>query len=68
MLGVRDNGTEISMALKAEPLSAAATLRWYAEAIDKIYGEIAPTGPQTLALVHREPLGVIGAMVPCSRR
>ena len=33
VLGVRENGTEIGMALKAEPLSAAATLRYYAEAI-----------------------------------
>jgi gamma-glutamyl-gamma-aminobutyraldehyde dehydrogenase len=64
VLGSRDNGTEIGMALKAEPMSAATTLRWYAEAIDKIYGEIAPTAPETLALVHREPLGVIGAIVP----
>ena len=64
VLGVRDNGTEIGMAFKAEPTSAAATVRWYAEATDKIYGEIAPTGPDTLALVHREPLGVIGAIVP----
>ncbi len=44
MLGVRDNGTEIGMAYKAEPLSAAGTIRYYAEAIDKVYGEIAPTG------------------------
>src|SRR5689334_18732544 len=41
VLGVRDNGTEIGMAYKAEPLSAAATLRYYAEAIDKVFGEIA---------------------------
>ena len=64
VLGSRDNGTEIGMSLKAEPMGAATTIRWYAEAIDKLYGEIAPTGPDTLALVHREPLGVIGAMVP----
>ena len=64
VLGVRDNGTENGMAYKAEPLSAATTFRWYAEAIDKVYGEIAPTGPDTLALIHREPLGVIGIIVP----
>lgn len=57
VLGVRDNGTEITMALKAEPGSAAATFRWYAEAADKVPGEIAPTGPDVLALVHREPVG-----------
>ena len=64
VLGVRDNGTEIGMAYKAEPLSAAGTIRYYAEAIDKVYGEIAPTGRDVLGLVHREPLGVIGVIVP----
>ncbi|MCC5988539.1 MAG: aldehyde dehydrogenase [Pararhodobacter sp.] len=64
VLGVRDNGTEISMALKAEPGSAAGTFRYYAEAIDKVPGEIAPTAPGTLGLVHREPVGVVGAIVP----
>ncbi len=64
VLGVRDNGTEIAMALKAEPASAAATFRYYAEAIDKVYGEIAPTAPTVLGLIHREPVGVVAAIVP----
>ncbi len=64
VLGVRDNGTEISMALKAEPGSAAGTFRYYAESIDKIYGEIAPTAQNILGLIHREPVGVIGVIVP----
>jgi gamma-glutamyl-gamma-aminobutyraldehyde dehydrogenase len=64
VLGVRDNGTEINMAYKAEPLSAAASFRYYAEAIDKVYGEIAPTAPDVLGLIHREPLGVVAAIVP----
>lgn len=64
VLGVRDNGTEISMALKAEPGSAAGTFRYYAEALDKVYGEIAPTPADVLGLIHREPVGVVGAIVP----
>ncbi|WP_407147213.1 aldehyde dehydrogenase [Bradyrhizobium sp. ORS 86] len=64
VLGVRDNGTEIAMAYKAEPLSAAGSIRYYAEAIDKVYGEIAPTSGDVLGLVHREPLGVVGVIVP----
>ncbi|KNG92943.1 aldehyde dehydrogenase family protein [Pseudaestuariivita atlantica] len=64
VLGVRDNGTEIGMAFKAEPLSAAGTIRYYAEALDKVYGEIAPTAPDTLGLIHRAPVGVVGAIVP----
>jgi len=64
VLGVRDNGTEIGMAWKAEPLSAAGTIRYYAEAIDKVYGEIAPTADNVLGLIHKEPLGVVGVIVP----
>ncbi len=64
VLGVRDNGTEIGMALKAEPGSAAGTIRYYAEALDKVYGEIAPTQSDVLAMVHKEPVGVVGAIIP----
>lgn len=64
VMGVRDNGTEIGMALKAEPGSAVATLRYFAEAIDKLYGEIAPTDPGVLGLVHHEPVGVVAAIIP----
>ena len=64
VLGVRDNGTEINMALFAEPMGSASTIRYYSEAIDKIYGEIAPTSNKVLGLIHREPIGVVGAIVP----
>ncbi|MFK7858352.1 MAG: aldehyde dehydrogenase family protein [Granulosicoccus sp.] len=64
VLGVRDNGTEISMAFKAESGSAAGTFRYYAEAVDKCYGQIAPTAESVLGLVHHEPVGVVGAIVP----
>lgn len=64
VLGVRDNGTEIAMAQKAEPGSAVATIRYYAEALDKVYGEIAPTAGDVLGLIHKEPVGVVGAIIP----
>jgi 4-(gamma-glutamylamino)butanal dehydrogenase len=64
VLGVRDNGTEIAMAWKAEPGSAAGTFRYYAECVDKVNGEIAPTPEGTLGLIHKEPVGVVGAIVP----
>lgn len=64
VLGVRDNGTEIGMAFKAEALSAAATFRYYGESIDKVYGQIAPTADTVLGLVHHAPVGVVGAIVP----
>lgn len=64
VLGVRDNGTEFAMALRAEAGSAAASFRYYAEALDKVAGEVAPTAPDVLGLVHRVPVGVVGAIVP----
>jgi len=64
VLGVRDNGTEIAMAWKAEPGSAAATFRYYAECVDKVNGEIAPTPDGTLGLIHKEPVGVVAVIVP----
>lgn len=64
VLGVRDNGTEFNMALRAEPGSAAGTFRYYAEAIDKIYGEISNTSSDFIGLIQKEPVGVVAAIVP----
>ncbi len=64
VLGVRDNGTEIGMALKAEPESAAETFRYYAEAIDKVYGQVANTPDDVVGLMLREPVGVVAAIIP----
>ncbi len=59
-----DSGHPISDARNVDVPNAARTIRWYAEALDKVYDEIAPTPENALALVRREPLGVIGAVVP----
>jgi gamma-glutamyl-gamma-aminobutyraldehyde dehydrogenase len=40
------------------------TIRWYAEAIDKVFGKVSPTGPGQLGLIVREPTGVVGAVLP----
>jgi acyl-CoA reductase-like NAD-dependent aldehyde dehydrogenase len=59
-----DVGKPIRDALAVDVPSAAATFQWYAETIDKTYGEIGPTGPDALSLVTREPIGVVAAIVP----
>jgi len=64
VLGVRDNGTEIRMAIRGESGSAAATFRFYAEAIDKVHGEVANTAQNYFGMAQREPVGVVGAIVP----
>jgi gamma-glutamyl-gamma-aminobutyraldehyde dehydrogenase len=40
------------------------TFRWFAEAIDKVFDSVAPTGPEALGLIVREPIGVVGAVLP----
>jgi 4-guanidinobutyraldehyde dehydrogenase / NAD-dependent aldehyde dehydrogenase len=59
-----DMGKPVKYSLNVDVNSAANSLRWFGESIDKIYDEIAPTAKSTLALITREPLGVVGAIVP----
>lgn len=44
--------------------SSARELRYFAEAVDKVYGDVAPTTPDALGMVMREPVGVVGAITP----
>ena len=64
LLETLDMGKPISDSLKVDIPAVARCLQWYAEAIDKVYDEVAPTGPAALALITREPMGVVGAIVP----
>ncbi len=64
LLETLDMGKPIGDSLKVDVPAAARCIRWYGEAIDKIYDEVAPTGARSLALITREPVGVVGAIVP----
>ena len=64
LLECLDMGKPVMDAYKMDIPSAANNWQWFAEAIDKIYDEIAPSADGILALIAREPLGVIGAVVP----
>jgi gamma-glutamyl-gamma-aminobutyraldehyde dehydrogenase len=64
LLDSLDMGKLVADAISIDVPGAAGLFQWYAECVDKLYGEIAPTGPGDLALVSREPLGVVAAVVP----
>jgi 4-guanidinobutyraldehyde dehydrogenase / NAD-dependent aldehyde dehydrogenase len=64
LLETLDMGKPIGDSLSVDIPGAARCIQWYAEAIDKVYDQVAPTGVDSLALVTREPLGVVGAIVP----
>ncbi|VAW20918.1 Aldehyde dehydrogenase [hydrothermal vent metagenome] len=64
LLETLDMGKPIADSLSIDIPATANCFDWHGEAIDKIYDEIAPTPDSAIALVRREPLGVVGAVVP----
>ena len=64
VLETRDMGMPIGMADGMEIPFAVDSLRWYAEAADKLYDEIATIDDHVTALITRTPLGVVGAILP----
>ncbi|MBD9577748.1 aldehyde dehydrogenase [Pseudomonas sp. PDM23] len=64
LLETLDMGKPIGHALATDVPGAANAIRWSAEAIDKVYGEIAATAEDQLGLVTREAVGVVGVIVP----
>ena len=64
ILETLDVGKPILNSVNVDVSLAADCIDYYAEFADKLYDEIAPTGPNDLALIRREPLGVVAAIVP----
>jgi gamma-glutamyl-gamma-aminobutyraldehyde dehydrogenase len=64
LLETLDMGKPIRDTRSIDIPAAINSIRWYAEALDKVYGEVATTPAERLSFVVREPLGVIAAIVP----
>jgi gamma-glutamyl-gamma-aminobutyraldehyde dehydrogenase len=64
LLETLDVGKPIANALKVDAPSCANCIQYYAELADKLTDEIAPVGAHDVAMVRKEPLGVVGAIVP----
>ncbi len=64
LLETIDMGKPIRDATNVDVPLATECIAWYGEAIDKVYDEIAPTGHDAHVSIVREPLGVVGAVVP----
>ena len=64
LLETLDMGKPIRYALSVDVPATARCVRWYAEAIDKLYDQVAPTEPGVLATITREAIGVVGVVVP----
>ena len=43
---------------------AIHTIKWHAEATDKLYDQTAPVGDGALSMIIREPIGVVSVVLP----
>lgn len=59
-----DAGKPITECLNTDMPATIDTFYWYAEAIDKVFGKIAPTDKNVMGLIVNEPIGVVGAVLP----
>ncbi|NIC06526.1 aldehyde dehydrogenase [Billgrantia bachuensis] len=57
-------GKPVSECFNVDIPDTANTIRWHAEAVDKLYDAVAPTEKGVVATVTREPIGVVGAVLP----
>ncbi|RJX74853.1 aldehyde dehydrogenase [Pseudomonas sp. LS-2] len=59
-----DSGKPVSECQQVDVPDTIHTLRWHAEVIDKLYDHTAPVGNNALTMVVREPIGVVGCVLP----
>jgi len=59
-----DSGKPIADTSGADLPGTIYCLRWFAELIDKVHGEVPATDPQFFGTVTQQPLGVVAAVVP----
>ena len=59
-----DNGKPVDDAIAADLPDAVETLKWHAEAIDKLYDQVSPTAGDVVSMVVREAIGVVAAVIP----
>lgn len=59
-----DAGKPITECLNTDIPETIHTLAWYAEATDKLFGTVAPSPDNVMALVVKEPVGVVGTVLP----
>jgi len=59
-----DCGKPVNDSLNVDLPDTIETLRWHAEAIDKLYDQVAPTPHDVVSMIVREPMGVVGAVLP----
>ena len=64
LLEALEAGKPISECLGLDIPESAACIRWHAEVTDKRYDALSPSGADVVSMITREPIGVVGAVLP----
>lgn len=64
VLEALEAGKPIGECFNVDIPDTANTIRWHAEAADKLYDAVAPTSSDVVATITREPIGVVAAVLP----
>ena len=59
-----DSGKPVRDIAEIDLAETIHCLAWYAEAADKLFDKMAPSGDDAMALIVREPVGVVGCILP----
>ncbi|BAO91997.1 aldehyde dehydrogenase [Caballeronia cordobensis] len=64
LLEALEAGKPISECMGLDIPESAACIRWHAEVTDKRYDALSPSGASVVSMITREPIGVVGAVLP----
>lgn len=64
LMEAMEAGKPITDCLGIDLPETVNTIRWHAEAIDKLYDQVSPSDPSVLSMIIREPMGVVAAILP----
>ncbi|MEM7208373.1 MAG: aldehyde dehydrogenase [Pseudomonadota bacterium] len=64
LMEAMEAGKPITDCTEIDLPETVGTLRWHAEAADKIYDQVSPSTPGVVSMIVREPIGVVGVILP----
>ena len=64
LLETVDTGKPIRYSRMIDIHHCLSTVKFYAESIDKVYGQVPDAGSDAVAMISREPMGVVACITP----
>lgn len=64
VLETLESGKPIFEVVTGDMVETVTTLAWYAQSADKLYNQMGPTQDNAIGMIVKEPIGVVGAVLP----